>query len=99
MTLKQEYFSSIISLLVIFANINVLAQSTRVLYQLNYKPDPSQKDKIVNQNYSLDIFNGESVFRTEMRRNSDSLILRTGLGSGYNTNPNYELYFTKDLNK
>lgn len=76
-----------------------MAQSTRVLYQLNYKPDPSQKDKIVNQNYSLDIFNGESVFRTEMRRNSDSLILRTGLGSGYNTNPNYELYFTKDLNK
>lgn len=25
--------------------------------------------------------------------------MKTGLGSGYNLNPNYELYFVKDLNK
>lgn len=79
--------------------VNALAESYMVSYELSYKPDPSQKDKILKQNYALDIFNGESTFRTEMRRTSDSLILRTGLGSGYNLDPNYELYFTKDLNK
>lgn len=99
MVLQQNIFSVILSVLVIFANITLMAQTTRVSYELSYKPDPSQKDKVIKQNYTLDIFNGESIFRTELRRESDSLIIKTGLGSGYNTNPNYELYLTKDLNK
>lgn len=99
MVLQQNIFSVILSVLVIFANITLMAQTTRVSYEFSYKPDPSQKDKVIKQNYTLDIFNGESIFRTELRRESDSLIIKTGLGSGYNTNPNYELYLTKDLNK
>lgn len=99
MVVQQNPFSIILSLLVVFVNLNIMAQSSRISYELTYKPDPSQKDKVIKQNYTLDIFNGESIFRTELRRESDSLIIKTGLGSGYNTNPNYELYLTKDLNK
>ena len=97
MVLQQNIFSVILSVLVIFANITLMAQTTRVSYELSYKPDPSQKDKVIKQNYTLDIFNGESIFRTELRRESDSLIIKTGLGSGYNTNPNYELYLITKL--
>jgi GLPGLI family protein len=82
----------------VFFSIIGSSQSSRISYELSYKPDPTQKDNIVKRNYTLDIFNGESIFRTEMRKESDSIIIKKGFGSGYNTNPNYELYLTKDLN-
>lgn len=79
-------------------NLIAFSQSMAVSYELNYKYDPAQNDtkKI---NYVLDIFSQKSVFRTEMRRTSDSLIGKTGYGLGYNTNAVYELYFSKELDK
>ena len=98
MNYLQNYFPVLLSIIMVFFSIAANSQSSRISYELSYKPDPTQKDKIVKKNYTLDIFNGESIFRTEMRRESDSITIKKGFGSGYNTNPNYELYLTKDLN-
>ena len=98
MNYLQNYFPVLLSIIMVFFSIAANSQSSRISYELSYKPDPTQKDKIVKKNYTLDIFNGESIFRTEMRRESDSITIKKGFGSGYNTNPNYELYLTKELN-
>lgn len=98
MNYLQNYFPVLLSIIMVFFSIAANSQSSRISYELSYKPDPTQKDNIVKRNYTLDIFNGESIFRTEMRRESDSITIKKGFGSGYNTNPNYELYLTKDLN-
>ena len=76
--------------------IKVKSQSTGISYQLVYKPNSGDKEKIKKQNYELDILGGKSIFRTEIRRSSDSLIAKTGFGLGYNTDPHHELYLTKD---
>jgi len=75
--------------------ILILSQSIRIQYELTYRYDPTQTStrKI---NYTLDIHAHQSVFRTEMRRTSDSLLINTGYGLGYNTNAVYELYLSKD---
>ena len=98
MNYVRNYFLVLLSVIMVFFSIIGSSQSSRISYELSYKPDPTQKDNIVKRNYTLDIFNGESIFRTEMRRESDSITIKKGFGSGYNTNPNYELYLTKDLN-
>ena len=98
MNYVRNYFLVLLSVIMVFFSIIGSSQSSRISYELSYKPDPTQKDNIVKRNYTLDIFNGESIFRTEMRKESDSIIIKKGFGSGYNTNPNYELYLTKDLN-
>lgn len=98
MVKKQNYFYFSVNFIIFLININCTAQISNISYELVYKPDPLQNDKKI-QNYTLDILNGESIFRTDMRRESDSIINKKGFGSGYNTNPNYELYLTKDLKK
>lgn len=95
---KRNYFHLIIWAMSLCYSIKGIAQSSSISYELAFKPNPVQKDKIKRQQYKLDILQGKSVFRTEMRRESDSLIKKTGFGTGYNTNPNYELYFIKELN-
>lgn len=97
MNIKQNYLSVVLSLLLVSFSVNGLSQITSVSYELIYKPDPAEKQKTVKSYYKLDVLNGESIFRTESRRESDSLLTATGLGLGYNTNPNYELYLTKEL--
>lgn len=77
-------------------NIKALAQSMSISYELTYKSDTSDLTKTERQNYVLDIISQKSVFRTENRRTSDSLIKKTQYGFGYNTNAAYELYLTKD---
>ncbi|MCJ8154458.1 GLPGLI family protein [Chryseobacterium sp. SSA4.19] len=86
--------------IVIFSGLPsyVFSQNMSVLYELTYKPDPASGTQAENQNYVLDIVSRKSVFRTDFRKQSDSMILKTGLGTGYNSNINTELYFTKDLN-
>ena len=79
----------LIVLLSFFSTVYLL--SINISYELNYISNPTQKDKIKKQNYKLDILGGKSIFRTENRRISDSLIVKTGFGLGYNTNPNHEL--------
>lgn len=95
----QLNFSFKILLVVLFSFNNFLkAQSTSISYDLVYKPNPADKVKIKKQNYTLDILKGKSIFRTENRRRSDSMVVKTGFGLGYNTDPNNELYLTKDRN-
>ncbi len=76
----------------------MFSQSMSISYELIYKYDPVLNDtkKI---DYILDIHSQKSVFRTEMRKRSDSLVKKTGYGLGYNTNAAYELYLSKELNK
>lgn len=87
----------IIILILCVFSITTFAQNSSISYELIYKPYPAQKDKIKKQQYKLDILAGKSIFRTDIRRESNSLIEKIGFGSGYNTNPNYELYFVKEL--
>ncbi|WP_051190475.1 GLPGLI family protein [Kaistella palustris] len=90
-------FSFKIGLVVLCCFVNkVSAQNSSISYELIYKSNPTQKDKIKKQNYKLDILGGTSIFRIESRRTSDSLIAKTGFGLGYNTDPNHEFYLTKD---
>ncbi|WHF52597.1 GLPGLI family protein [Chryseobacterium gotjawalense] len=86
----------IIFLMLCVFSLTAFAQNATISYELIYKPNPDQKDKIKKQQYKLDILQGKSVFRTETRRASDSLINKTGFGSGYNTDPYFELYLTKE---
>ena len=95
--MRRNYIHFTVGLLFFCCSVNGIAQNTTISYELIYKPNPTQKDKTKKQNYKLDILDGKSIFRTEMRRSSDSLIKKTGFGTGYNTNPNYEFYFVKDI--
>lgn len=95
---KRNYFHLILWLMFFCYSVNGTAQNSSISYELIYKPNPVQNDKIKKQQYKLDILHGKSIFRTETRRESDSLIKKTGFGTGYNTNPNYEMYFVKELN-
>ena len=96
--MRRNYIHFTVGLLFFCCSVNGIAQNTTISYELIYKPNPTQKDKTKKQNYKLDILDGKSIFRTEMRRSSDSLIKKIGFGTGYNTNPNYEFYFVKDIN-
>lgn len=52
-----------------------------------------------NQKCILDIFENKSVFRTAMRKESDSLLHNTGFGLQYYVDPNHEVYFTIDYSQ
>lgn len=78
--------------------MTLFGQSMSVSYELTYKSNMDVKTETIKQNYLLDISSQKSVFRTEMRKKSDSMVVKTGLGLGYNSNIHYELYFTKDIN-
>ena len=64
-----------------------------VKYEFITKYDSVSKAK----NYVLDILMHKSIFRSEMRKKSDSMVTKTGLGQRYYMNPNYEIYLSKDL--
>lgn len=78
-----------------FSSLSVycFGQNISVFYELSFRSDSIHK----KQSYVLDISNQKSIFRTVLRKSSDSMISKTGLGLGYNANPFYELYFKKDL--
>ena len=75
----------------------VSSQSLSISYELTYKPFEVDKKEIRQQNYILDVVDGKSIFRTEMRKRSDSLLSNGKFGMGYNTNAVYELYLTKEI--
>lgn len=89
-------------LFIFFLTITFLkAQSSSILYELIYKPSTDSKDTATKSAvYYLDILNRESVFRSDFRRQSDSLIkYGGGLGFGYSTNIGEQIYLKKDYNK
>ncbi|QOW09853.1 GLPGLI family protein [Kaistella flava (ex Peng et al. 2021)] len=90
------FFQKTVCLILFIFSLTIFAQNSSISYEFIYKTNPTQKDRIKKQNYKLDILGGKSIFRTESRRSSDSLIAKTGFGLGYNTDPNHELYLTKD---
>ncbi|MEY8758713.1 GLPGLI family protein [Chryseobacterium tongliaoense] len=78
----------------LFSLGTVSSQNLTLSYELTYKPFDKE---IRTQDYMLDIVDGKSVFRTEMRRRSDSLLSIGKFGMGYNANSQYELYLTKNI--
>lgn len=99
MNLLQNFLLKIIFVLFFSIIIEFNSQSLTVSYELISRPNPDEKDNLKTQNYVLDIFENKSIFRTEMRKESDSLLNKTGFGLQYYLDPNHEVYFTKDLNK
>jgi len=65
--------------------------------QVNYNLTSSSENAKRTLSYILGIAEQKSVFRTEARKTSDSLIVKTGLGLQYYYNPDHELYLIKDL--
>lgn len=70
------------------------AQNLTLSYELTYHLFDKESR---TQNYILDIVEGKSIFRTETRRRSDSLLANGKFGMGYNANTLYELYLTKNI--
>jgi len=82
-----------ILILVYFLLTDLLfAQQLQVRYTLTYQFGNTDR----KTDYVLDVQNETSVFRSDMRRASDSMGCRTGLGLGYNLDPDFELFFIKD---
>ncbi len=82
-----------ILILVYFLLTDLLfAQQLQVRYTLTYQFGNTDR----KTDYVLDVQNETSVFRSDMRRASDSMVCRTGLGLGYNLDPDFELFFIKD---
>lgn len=71
------------------------AQNLTISYELTHHPFDDDKKETRKQNYMLDVIEGTSIFRTEMRRRSDSLLANGKFGMGYNANSQYELYLIK----
>lgn len=90
----KSFLKLIILTLFFFINGYTFGQNLSVSYEFSLSNDTIHK----KQNYVLDILNQKSIFRTVLRKSSDSMISKTGLGLGYNADPFYELYFVKDLN-
>jgi len=88
--MKLKY--NLIALL--FSIGSVSAQKLSLSYELKYRPFDKETR---TQDYILDVVDGKSIFRTEMRRRSDSLLSIGKFGMGYNANSQYELYLTKDI--
>lgn len=71
-------------------------QNNRVMYELRYRPS-IDSNRVREVLYMLDIVEGKSVFRTLMRRTSDSLINTGNLGYAFPLSYNRELYLIKNL--
>ncbi|WHF51924.1 GLPGLI family protein [Chryseobacterium gotjawalense] len=69
-------------------------QSTSFIYQLNYK---TNNDKVENIVFYLDVMHGESVFRSEQLRSSDSLAVKGLLGGVDLQYNNKQLYVYKNI--
>ncbi|HFK5569114.1 GLPGLI family protein [Elizabethkingia meningoseptica] len=88
----------IVVIFVLFFSEYFFCQQATMVYGLTLKPSTNKKDTISSKFYYLDILNQESVFRSEFRRHSDSIIHYRGrYGFGYNTNFNDQIYIKKDL--
>ncbi|EJL68193.1 GLPGLI family protein [Chryseobacterium populi] len=93
--MKLKY--NLIVFLLFFSLGIIYAQSLSLSYELTYKPFATDKKEILHQAYILDFIDGNSIFRTEMRKRSDSLLANGKFGMGYNANTLYELYLTKNI--
>lgn len=77
--------------------MDLTAQNFAIYYQLTKKSDSLKLEDQKNQKYELDIYGQKSIFRKTTRKTSDSLISAGKLGFGYNIDPLFELYLTKNL--
>ncbi|MCS3869665.1 GLPGLI family protein [Chryseobacterium ginsenosidimutans] len=93
--MKLKY--NLTALLLILSLGIVYAQNLTLSYELTYHPFDGDKKETQTQNYILDVVDGKSIFRTEMRRTSDSLLANGKFGMGYNINTLHELYLTKNI--
>lgn len=80
-------------LILIISNF-IAAQKSSFIYELKYKtrPDSLIIDKI---NFYLDVNNGQSVFRSEMFRKSDSLRIKRGFPNGFEIEFNNNQLYTE----
>lgn len=72
------------------------AQANTVVYQLDYKYKAND-DKVESIVFNLDIMHGESVFRSEQLKSSDSLAMKGLLGGVDMQYNNKQLYVYKNL--
>jgi len=72
----------------------LFAQQLQIRYTLTYQSGNTDR----KTDDVLDVQNETSVFRSDMRRASDSMVCRTRLGLGYNLDADFELYFIKNIN-
>lgn len=74
---RTNILKQIFIIICYYLGILILSQSISIQYELTYQYDPTQMNtrKI---DYTLDIHAHQSVFRTEMRKTSDSLLINTG---------------------
>ncbi len=87
------------NIIVAFCLINFCvldAQRYLVGYNLTYKPS-STSDDTISKNYFLEIQNNKSIFRSEIRRQSDSLTQVTGYGLGFPNSFNEQICIISDL--
>lgn len=79
----------IIGLFIFITNM-LYCQNVTCLYELKFRPNQN-KDSLVTNQFYLDIYGKQSIFRSELERKSDSLIKKTTLGLGRG------VYFITDL--
>lgn len=79
-------------------SVNFSSQNITVIYEGKYKSN-SNKDYYSNELFYLDIFDKESIFRSDRDRQSDSLIEKTGYGLGFKMSYNNQFYVKKSLSK
>lgn len=86
-------------LLFVFLTSFFYAQNSSFIYKLNYKLN-SDSIKTENIVFFLDIKDGESLFRSEKFRNSDSLRIARGFPDGFDMEyNNNQLYVFKNYNQ
>lgn len=88
---------SLTAFLLVFIFGILPAQNLTIFYELTNHASYGDKKETRKQNYILDVIDGKSIFRTEMRRRSDSLLANGKFGMGYNANSQYELYLIKKI--
>lgn len=80
MKLKMKKYIFIIFIILITDLL--YSQSITCIYELKFRPNPNKIDSLIKNVYYLDIHGNESIFRSEFERESDSLIVKRGLGFG-----------------
>lgn len=87
----------IIFLIILITNL-FYSQNITCLYELKFKPNRN-KDSLVTNIYCLDIYGTQSVFRSKLQRESDSLSEKTRLSLRRKALFFTDLFANKDLKK
>ena len=88
--------NSIVLFFCLISFCTVDAQRFVLEYNLTYKPSSKSNDTI-SKNFFLDIQNNKSIFRSDVRRQSDSLTQVTGFGLGFPNGFNEQICIISDL--